>query len=44
MKLTEFRVRPYRNVVGSGWVKVQPVTAPVGQNEGGKSNLCEGLM
>jgi AAA15 family ATPase/GTPase len=44
MKLTEFRVRPYRNVVDSGWVNVQCVTALVGQNEGGESNLCEGLM
>ncbi|MBI3758690.1 MAG: hypothetical protein HY269_02930, partial [Deltaproteobacteria bacterium] len=43
MKLTEFRIRHYRNVVDSGWVKVQRVTALVGQNEGGKSNLCEAL-
>jgi AAA15 family ATPase/GTPase len=44
MMLTEFRGRPYRNVVDSGWVKVQRVTALVGQNDGGESNLCEGLM
>jgi AAA15 family ATPase/GTPase len=44
MKLTEFRVRPYRNVGDSGWVKVQRVTALVGRNEGGESNLREGLM
>jgi hypothetical protein len=43
MKLTEFRVCNYRNVVDSGWVNVQRVTALVGQNEGGKSNLCEAL-
>ena len=43
MKLTEFRVCHYRNVLDSGWVKAQRVTALVGQNEGGKSNLCEAL-
>lgn len=43
MKLTEFRVCNYRNVIDSGWVTVQRVTALVGQNEGGKSNLCEAL-
>jgi hypothetical protein len=43
MRLTAFRIQHYRNVVDSGWVDVQRVTAVVGQNEGGKSNLCEAL-
>jgi energy-coupling factor transporter ATP-binding protein EcfA2 len=43
MRLIEFRVTHYRNIIDSGWVNVQRVTAVVGQNEGGKSNLCEAL-
>jgi hypothetical protein len=43
MKLVEFRVRNYRNVIDSGWIKLTNLTALVGQNESGKSNLCEAL-
>ena len=43
MKLRAFRVTNYRNIIDSGPVDVQRVTAIVGQNEGGKSNLCEAL-
>jgi energy-coupling factor transporter ATP-binding protein EcfA2 len=43
MKLKEFRVQNYRNVIDSGWIDINQVTAFVGQNEGGKSNLFEAL-
>ncbi|MGH7182705.1 MAG: ATP-dependent nuclease, partial [Nitrospiraceae bacterium] len=43
MRLDEFRVTSYRNVLDSGWIKVNRVTAIVGQNESGKSNLFEAL-
>ena len=43
MQLERFRVTNYRNVVDSGWVEVNRVTGLVGQNESGKSNLCEAL-
>ena len=43
MQLTHFRVTNYRNVRDSGWVKLNRVTAFVGQNEAGKSNLFEAL-
>jgi hypothetical protein len=43
MRLIAFRVTNYRNIIDSGWVDVERVTAIVGQNEGGKSNLCEAL-
>ena len=43
MQLTHFRVTNYRNVQDSGWVKLNRVTAFVGQNEAGKSNLFEAL-
>jgi AAA15 family ATPase/GTPase len=43
MQLERFKVTNYRNVVDSGWVEVNRVTGFVGQNEGGKSNLCEAL-
>lgn len=43
MKLAEFRVSNYRNIVDSGWIKTTDVTAIVGQNEAGKSNLFEAL-
>lgn len=43
MKLKEFRVTNFRNVIDSGPVSVADLTALVGQNESGKSNLCEAL-
>src|SRR5689334_524502 len=43
MKLTTFRVTNFRNVHDSGPIHVSNLTALVGQNESGKSNLCEAL-
>lgn len=43
MKLIEFHVRKYRNIIDSGWIRVEQITAFVGQNECGKSNLLEAL-
>jgi energy-coupling factor transporter ATP-binding protein EcfA2 len=43
MKLTWFKVTNYRNVWDSGWVDINDITAFVGQNEAGKSNLFEAL-
>ena len=43
MQLTHFKVTNYRNVLDSGWIEVNSITAFVGQNEAGKSNLFEAL-
>ncbi len=43
MQLTHFKVTKYRNVWDSGWIEVGNITAFVGQNEAGKSNLFEAL-
>ncbi|MCK9502367.1 MAG: AAA family ATPase [Desulfobulbaceae bacterium] len=43
MKLTQFKVTNYRNIWDSGWIDVNDITAFVGQNEAGKSNLFEAL-
>ncbi len=43
MKFKQFRVTNYRNVIDSGPIDVTDVTAFVGQNEAGKSNLFEAL-
>lgn len=44
MKLRTFRVGPYRNILDSGTVEVQPdVTVLVGKNESGKTNLLHAL-
>src|SRR5438552_905119 len=43
MKLRLFRVTNYRNVRDSGPIEVGDITAFVGQNEAGKSNLFEAL-
>ncbi|MDP2369297.1 ATP-dependent nuclease [Rhodoferax sp.] len=43
MKLEKFKVTNYRNVLDSGWIETGDVTAFVGQNEAGKSNLFEAL-
>lgn len=39
MKLLRFRVKNFRSVVDSGWVDAGAVTALVGVNESGKTNL-----
>jgi len=39
MKLTRFNVTNFRSVVDSGWVEVDQVTALIGVNESGKTNL-----
>ncbi|MCY4514292.1 MAG: AAA family ATPase [Candidatus Tectomicrobia bacterium] len=39
MRLTQFRVRTFRSVEDSGWVEVDGVTALIGVNESGKTNL-----
>ncbi len=44
MKLNGFQVFKYRNIWDSGWIDVNDVTAFVGQNEAGKSNLFEALF
>lgn len=43
MKLAWFRVTKYRNVWDSGWIELNDISAFVGQNEAGKSNLFEAL-
>ena len=43
MRLSSFRVQHFRNVIDSGKIDIHDLTAIVGQNEGGKSNLCEAL-
>lgn len=43
MNLRSFKVTNYRNVMDSGWIEVGDITAFVGQNEAGKSNLFEAL-
>ena len=39
MRLTMFRVTNYRSVDDSGWIDVDDVTALIGVNESGKTNL-----
>ena len=39
MLLKQFKVRTFRSVDDSGWVKVSGVTALIGVNESGKTNL-----
>jgi energy-coupling factor transporter ATP-binding protein EcfA2 len=43
MQLKFFKVTKYRNIEDSGWIDVNDITAFVGQNEAGKSNLFEAL-
>lgn len=43
MRLKRFRITNYRNILDSGWITTTNVTAFVGQNEAGKSNLFEAL-
>ncbi|WLE95373.1 MAG: AAA family ATPase [Candidatus Electrothrix communis] len=39
MQLTKYRVMTFRSVEDSGWIDVDDVTALIGTNESGKSNL-----
>ena len=39
MRLTQFKVTNFRSVNDSGWVEVEGVTALIGVNESGKTNL-----
>jgi len=43
MKLLAFRVRDFRSVDDSGWIDVEQVTAFVGTNEAGKTNVLTPL-
>jgi energy-coupling factor transporter ATP-binding protein EcfA2 len=43
MQLDSFKITNYRNIIDSGWIDLNQVTAFVGQNESGKSNLFEAL-
>jgi len=43
MKLKHFQIFNYRNIHDSGIINVNDITAFVGQNEAGKSNLFEAL-
>lgn len=43
MKFEGFQVTNYRNILDSGWIEANQITAFVGQNEAGKSNLFEAL-
>ena len=43
MRLTKFKITNYRNILDSGWITTTNITAFVGQNEAGKSNLFEAL-
>jgi energy-coupling factor transporter ATP-binding protein EcfA2 len=43
MRLVEFRVTKYRNVIDSGTIAVSPLTVLVGKNESGKTTLLRAL-
>tara|TARA_R110002124_G_scaffold74423_11_gene199866 strand:+ start:2093 stop:3919 length:1827 start_codon:yes stop_codon:yes gene_type:complete len=43
MRISKFCITNYRNIIDSGWIVATDVTAIVGQNEAGKSNLFEAL-
>jgi energy-coupling factor transporter ATP-binding protein EcfA2 len=43
MRLSKFKITNYRNIIDTGWINTNDVTAFVGQNEAGKSNLFEAL-
>lgn len=43
MEFEGFRVTNFRNILDSGWIEANRITAFVGQNEAGKSNLFEAL-
>jgi predicted ATP-dependent endonuclease of OLD family len=39
MRLLRFRVTKFRSVDDSGWIEMDAVTALIGTNESGKTNL-----
>lgn len=43
MQFDGFQVTNFRNIIDSGWIPANQITAFVGQNEAGKSNLFEAL-
>lgn len=43
MKFTSFRIKNFRNIHDSGLILIDSISAFVGQNEAGKSNLFEAL-
>jgi energy-coupling factor transporter ATP-binding protein EcfA2 len=43
MKLLRFRVQNFRSVIDSGWIETDNVTALIGTNESGKTNLLTPL-
>ena len=43
MKLIDFRVKMYKGILDSGWVKVDQLTVLVGKNESGKTSLLRAL-
>ena len=43
MNLQRFRVRKFRSVEDSGWIKTEQVTTLIGINEAGKSNVLIAL-
>lgn len=43
MKLTRFRVRNYKSILDSGWVRISDITCLVGKNESGKTSLLQAL-
>lgn len=44
MRLTQFRVRNFRSINDSGFVTTEELTAILGRNESGKSNLLLALQ
>ena len=43
IRLTDFRIRNFRCIDDSGWIRVGDITALVGVNEAGKTALLNGL-
>jgi len=43
MQLLSFRVQNYRSIIDSGEISVSRITALLGRNESGKSNLLRAL-
>ena len=39
MRLVKFKVENFRSVIDSGWIDAEQVTALIGVNESGKTNL-----
>lgn len=43
MKLNSFRVRNYRSILDSGWIRLEDMAVVVGKNESGKTSLLKAL-